>query len=185
MLARIFGSRTSRIEEASWNTGATPNVVKRRQLPIEALPERDQVLDTAYRYWHSKRRQGLLPSRNDIDILEITKIIKHTHLIDVSSDKTDEWCFRVVGAVVPQTWQWGCGRDKISDCPWPPYRDMLLQDYGAVKFTGVPMYHEIAIRVDWVAYHYSRIVLPFADDGRGVDNLMSCVFHRDTPDLVL
>ena len=185
MLARIFGSRTAKFEETSWQSGEARNVVKRRQLPIEELPERDEVLHTAYRYWHSIRQEGLLPARQNIDILEISKIIKHTHLVDVSSENSDEWGFRLVGAVIPQTWAWGVGRDKLGDCPWPPYRDMLLQDYGAVKFTGAPMYHEIAIRLDWVAHYYSRILLPLADDGRSVDNLMSCVVFRETPGLEL
>lgn len=185
MLARLFGSRAPRIEETSWDAGTTRNAVKRRQLPIEALAERDEVLDMAYRYWHSKRREGLLPARNDIDILEVSRIIKHTHLVDVSDENSDLWRFRLTGSVVPQTWPWGVGRDKISDCPWQPYREMLVEDYGTVKFTGAPMYHEIAARVDWVALTYSRIVLPLADDGRKVDNLMSCVVLRDTPGLAL
>ncbi len=185
MLARIFGARASRVEETSWNTGSTPNVVKRQQLPIETLPELDEVLHTAYHYWHSLRKEGLLPSRNDIDILEVSKIIKHTHLVDVSSEDPNTWSFRVTGSVVPQTWPWGVGRDKISECPWPPYREMLLQDYGAVKFTGAPMYHQISARVEWVALYYSRIVMPLADDGRSVDTLMSCVVLHDTPEIEL
>lgn len=143
----------------------------------------DAVLEMAYRYWEEKRHGGLLPARSEIDVLEISKLIKNTHLIDVHDADSKEWHFRVVGSIVPQTWQWGCGQDKLSDCPWPAYLEMLIQDYGTVKSTGVPMYHEIAIRVDWVEYQYSRVVLPFAPAGRQVDTLMSCVFHRDTPDL--
>ena len=174
---------SSEIEQTSWTSGSTKNVVKRRQLPLIEMPERDEVLNTAYHYWQSKRNGGLLPSRGSIDILEITRLIKHTHLIDVRDSDPDRWFFRLVGSIVPQTWGWGIGRDKLSDCPWPEYKAMLIQDYGTVKMTGVPMYHEIAIRVDWVAYQYSRVILPFAEDGRTVDALMSCVVHRPIPEL--
>lgn len=185
MLARIFGSRAPHVEQAVRETGTTRDAICRRQLPIEELPTRDEVLDTAYRYWHSKRREGLLPSRNDIDILEVSKIIKHTHLVDVSNGNVELWYFRLTGSVVPQTWPWGVGRDKISDCPWQPYREMLQQDYGAVKFTGAPMYHEVAARVDWVPLSYARVIMPLANDGRTVDTLMSCVVLRDTPGLAV
>lgn len=173
----------SKIEQASWTSGTAQNVVKRRQLPLDQMAERDDVLNNAYQYWQSKRAGGLLPSRGDIDILDITRLIKHTHLIDVRDPDPDNWYFRLVGSIVPQTWGWGIGRDKLSDCPWPQYKDMLVQDYGTVKATGVPMYHEIAIRVDWVGHQYARVILPFAEDGRAVDTVMSCVVHREVPDL--
>lgn len=175
--------QTANIEETSWTSGEAENVVKRRQLSLDLMPERDEVLYSAYEYWVSKRDGGLLPSRKDIDILDITRLIKHTHLIDVRDPDPDNWFFRLVGSIIPQSWEWGSGRDKLSDCPWPQYKDMLVQDYGTVKATGAPMYHEIAIRLDWVAYQYSRVMLPFADDGRAVDTLMSCVVHRALPDL--
>ncbi len=185
MANRELGFEPHEIEESSWISGTAKNVVKRRQLPLEAMVAHDKVLEVAYRYWESKRHGGLLPARREIDVLEIRKLIKHTHLIDVQDSDAKEWRFRVVGSILPPTWEWGSGQDKLSDCPWPPYLEMLLQDYGTVKSTGVPMYHEIAIRVDWVEYRYSRVVLPFAPDGREVDTLMSCVFHRDIADLEL
>ena len=178
-----FDIESHATKETSRSSDTAQNVVKRRQLPLEAMATHDEVLQTAYQYWEAKREGGLLPARSGIDVLEIATLIKYTHLVDVQNPDPNEWRFRVVGSIVPQTWEWGTGQDKLSDCPWPPYLEMLIQDYGTVKSTGVPMYHEISIRVDWVNYQYSRVVLPFAPDGRQVDTLMSCVFHRETPDL--
>lgn len=177
------GFRSAAVEEISSSTGAARNVVRRRQIPLDAMQSLDEALHTAYAYWQSKRKGGLLPSRGDIDVLEIAKLIKNTHLIDVHSADPKEWCFRLVGSIIPQTWEWGSGRDKLVDCPWPAYKEMLFQDYGTVKATGVAMYHELVITVDWVEYQYARVVVPLADDGRHVDTLMSCVVHRPVPDL--
>jgi len=175
--------RSAAVEEISSSAGAARNVVRRRQLPLEAMASFDEALNTALAYWQSKRHGGLLPSRKDIDVLEIAKLIKNTHLVDVSAADPKEWCFRIVGSIIPQNWEWGSGRDKLIDCPWPAYKDMLFQDYGTVKATGVPMYHELVITVDWLEYQYARVVMPLADDGRQVDTLMSCVFHRPVPEL--
>lgn len=183
MPTRDIDTQGSKAGQSSWALETAQYIFKRRQLPLVEMAERDDVLNIAYQYWQSKRNGNLLPSRSNIDILEITRLIKHTHLIDVRDSDPENWFFRLVGSIVPQTLGWPIGRDTLSACPWPEYKAMLIQDYSTVKMTGVPMYQEFAIRIDWIAYQYSRVVLPFADDGRTVDTLMSCVVHRAIPDL--
>lgn len=184
MPTRDFDTQGSKAGQSSWTLETAQYVFKRRQLPLVEMAERDDVLNIAYQYWQSKRNGSLLPSRSDIDILEITRLIKYTHLVDVHDPDPDKWYFRLVGSIVPQTLGWPMGRDTLGTCPWPEYKSMAVQDYGTAKMTGVPMYHEFAIRIDWIAYQYSRVLLPFADDGRTVDTLMSCVVHRPVTDLM-
>jgi signal transduction histidine kinase len=170
-----------RVDRVAPGIGA--NVVRRLQHPLEAIADRDPELRAPYEYWAARRRGGLLPTREDIDILEIRPAVKMTHMVDVSSDDPDDWMFRIVGRVVPDTWNWSSGKPALRDCPWPPFRNMLHEDYGAVRFTGVPMYHELAARLDWVRYSYGRVILPLAKDGRRVDALMVCINMRDVANL--
>lgn len=183
MPTRDIDTQGSKAGQPPWAFGAAQYVFKRRQLPLVEMAERDDVLNVAYQYWQSKRNGDWLPSRSSIDILEITRLIKHTHLVDVSDSDPENWFFRLVGSIVPRTLRWPIGRDTLSSCPWPEYKAAVIQDYDTVRSTGTPMYQEFAIRLDWIAYQYSRVVLPFADDGRTIDTLMSCVVHRPIPDL--
>lgn len=159
------------------------NAITRRQVPLDGLADRDELLNFAYEYWQSKRDGGLLPTRDSIDILDLRPVLKITHMVDVTSEVPEDWTFRVVGSVVPRDWDWSSGRPALSACPWPPFKQMLVEDYGSARFTGVPLYHEIAARVDWVEYTYSRIILTLADDGRNVNTLMVCINRREIPDL--
>jgi hypothetical protein len=161
----------------------TGNVVKRRQLPLQDIARLDPELGAPYEYWVSKRGHGLLPARKDIDILDIRPAVNITHLVNVSSEDPDDWTFLVVGPVAPRTWEWSSGRPAIRECPWPPFREMLFDDYGAARFSGAAMYHEVAARLDWIKYSYGRIILPLAKNGRKVDTLMVCINMRDVPGL--
>ena len=163
----------------------TPDAVKRRELPLDRMPMQDGILATAYQYWTSKSRPSRLPSRGDIDILDIVSLIKHLHLVDVSEGDPNDWYFRIIGAVVPKTLGWDGGRDKVSSCPWPVYKEALLEDYATVKAIAAPLYQEVALRLDNHSYEYARLLLPLAADGRQVDALMSCVFLRATPGLTV
>jgi|GEM_PF-1007593 len=184
----LFFGENSEIELATAagkneDSALDANAVKKRQVALSDIEARDEPLHFAYTYWEGKRKGGLLPCRNDIDILDLRPVLKNTHMVDVTNDDPEAWTFKVVSSVVPRDWEWLAGRPALSACPSVPLRTMMVEDYGAARFTGVPTYFEIAARVSWVEYTYSRIILPLSDDGRVVDTLMVCISRRDIPDL--
>ena len=160
------------------------DTVTRRRLPLSEFAPQDQKLGEAYAYWQSKRRDGLLPSRRDIDILDLRPLMGWTHLVDTTSSTPAEYRYRLVGTAVRIEATQDFKDFRLGDYPSKIYRDSLLEDYGAVVFSGVPSLHHIVAVINYVSYNYTRLILPMADDWRHVDSLMVCVNRRspkDTP----
>lgn len=64
------------------------------------------------------------------------------------------------------------------------YREALMQDYAAARDVGAPLYHEIVAMLDYVTHSYARLILPFAADGRTVNQLVVSSVRQDFPNLV-
>lgn len=162
------------------------DIVKRRRQSLESFSAEDGQLQKAHAYWQTKRRGGLLPGRNDIDIVDLRPLVGWMHLIDVSHDDPGEWKYRVSGTLVrfdPQ--RINPSNLRIRDFPSSIYRESLIEDYTAVKFTGVPAYHNVVALVNFRHYSYSRLILPMAADGRRVDTLLVCIHKHRFGDLAV
>lgn len=161
------------------------DIVKRRRFALEKIPPEDADLTAAWRYWESLRKQGLLPSRKDIDVLKLRPLASKIHLVDVSRDDPPRFRFRLYGSGIPLDSFRNYKDLVIDDYPSEAYRTALKEDYNAVYFTGVPCYQQVVARIDYVGHSYSRLIAPLADDGRRVDTLMVCIRLRKFDDLTV
>lgn len=153
-------------------------------MPTANFTSGDEKLKFMFEYWMSKRQGGLLPTRRDIDILDLRPMVGGIHMIDASAKDPSQFVFRVYASVGNRmnNGENYAGR-AISDHPSEAYRRMVIEDYGAVAFTGTPAYHHVVALLDFIKYSYSRLVLPLADDGRQVNMLMTGVVKRRFDDL--
>lgn len=160
--------------------------VIRRRMPTATFTPGDEKLKFMFDYWISKRLAGLLPTRRDIDILDLRPMVGGIHLIDAATRDPADYVFRVTGAVSSRV---GGGTNyankPIISVPSDAYRQSLIEDYGAVAFTGTAAYHHIVALLDFIKYSYSRLILPLADDGRRVNMLLVGVVKRPFEDLRL
>lgn len=158
----------------------TADIVKRRRLPLSEFAPEDEKLAQAYAYWQSKRRNGLLPPRRDIDIVDLRPLIGFMHLVDVVDAAAGHFKFRLHGTRVRigQSFS-GSLVEKFAS---KTMRDATIEDYQSVCFTGVPCYQHIVALVDFIQYSYSRLILPMASDGRTVDSLIICINARKFAD---
>lgn len=163
----------------------SPDVVKRRRLALDEIAAEDEKLRRALEYWQSKRKDGLLPTRRDIDIVELRPVIGTTHMVDVTSEDPLRYKFRVYGTAVRQVVQQDAAEILLGACPSKVLRDAAIEDYTAVVFSGTPAYHQLVALIDYVSYSYSRLILPLAEDGRRVNLLMVCINARKFSDLTL
>jgi len=81
----LFFGENSEIELATAagkneDSALDANAVKKRQVALSDIEARDEPLHFAYTYWEGKRKGGLLPCRNDIDILDLRPVLKNTHM---------------------------------------------------------------------------------------------------------
>lgn len=158
-------------------------VIRRRLSLWEPEPAKNKTLMELYRYWESLRPEGLIPARKDFDILRLRPVMGTTTLVDVEAEDPMDFRFRLLGTEL--TLKIDTSMRTIADYRESAvYQEMLVQDYGAARDIGTPLYHEIAALVDYITHSYVRLILPFAADGRKVNQLMVCSIHEDLPDLV-
>jgi len=156
----------------------------RKSIVPDILP--DPHLDALYRYWSSQRNGRAMPSRADIDPLEIPgEIWPHTMLLDVLwRDGRPRFRYRRVGDVF---WR-ALGQEptgRLIDEVLPEtagYRDYILGIYREMATRRCAIYTENIFTLDGQAVPMltRRVSLPLSTDGIAVDMaLAGHVFEHD------
>lgn len=167
---------------ATPQVGLLEDVVLRRPQPLASLPTDDPELNSVFEYWNSCRRDGMLPRRKDIDVLQLKPVLGHTHLVDVSAQDPADYRFRLYGSKVRLDRFRNYSNTRVGDYPSVAYRNALIQDYSAVVWSGTPLYQNVVARLRAIRYSYSRLLLPLAEDGRKVNMLVVCTRDRTYSD---
>lgn len=141
------------------------------------LPE-EPVLRACLDYWNKIRGDRSMPSRADLDPVDIPTLLPYVYILDVL-DGASDFRYRLIGSDVnANTRQDYTGR-LLSE---------ILQE-GTQRFL-VDVYIDVAInrrpRVDTVAYrarsgnqkYYDNLVMPLSADGEQVNILFGCCVHR-------
>ncbi len=138
---------------------------------------RGRVLDLGLEYWQSKIRDGRLPSRQDIEPLDIPDLLPQIILLDVARDPWN-FRFRLIGTNVvyhlERDWT-GTWFSEIGHMA-PPSR--IFNNCVEVASSG----NAVRSQTPYVGPHsqYVRaedIVLPLATDGENPDKLLVFVEH--------
>jgi hypothetical protein len=161
------------------------DIVKRRRLPLDQMAPEDAKLAKAFAYWSSKRKDGLLPARRDIDVVDLRFLMGWMHLVDTSDPKPENYSFRLFGTSVRMDGSRNYQDFRIGDYYAKCYREALIEDYSSVVFTGVPAMHQIVALLNYLKYSYTRLILPLADDGKTVNMLLVCINKRTFADFSL
>ncbi|HXE16244.1 MAG TPA: PAS domain-containing protein [Stellaceae bacterium] len=158
--------------------------VIRRRLPLwEPEPPKQKVLMDLYRYWESLRPEGMIPSRQNFDVLKLKPVMGTTTVIEVDEATPENFRFRLFGTNIPLPMPLS-NRTLSAVRESEPYFKMIEQDYIAARDIGTPLYHEVVALINYVTHSYARLILPFANDGRTVNQLMVSSVRQDFPDLV-
>jgi len=147
------------------------------------MSDRDALQDTLqhpehrelYAYWQSKRVDGRLPARADIDPIDLRRLLPHLALIDVLRESTDlDFRYRLTGTEIVER----AGRDPtgrtFSDLYTGDYLETAIATYREVVDTAEPLLSERTYPLvpDREFLRYDRLLLPLAADGRTVDMIM-------------
>jgi hypothetical protein len=157
-------------------------VFRRRVSLWEPHAQISDTLMSLYRYWESLRPDGLLPKRADFDIQRLRPVMGMTCVVDVTADDPADYFVRLYGSEIPL--DTNMSKQRIGDYPSPFYREMLAEDYKAARDIGAPLYHEVAASIDFKRHSYARLILPFAEDGRTVNQLIVSSVHQKFADLL-
>ena len=126
-------------------------------------------------YWLRKRQGRLMPSRGDIDPMEITKILPHVFLMDVQHEPLD-FRYRLIGTKMDEymlaryTGMW------MSEIPHQAPPSRIYANCRKVVMERAPF----AADTPYVGKNKEfltteDLIMPLADDGERVDMLFVTV----------
>lgn len=127
---------------------------RRRRQPLARMAAADPALDAVYRYWRSRRDDGLLPRRARIDMARLAPATGHVDVLHVAG-RHPALRFRLHGTLV-----------------WLDRVPVAADDFASVAWLGTPLYER-------VARGHGRLVLPLSEDGRRVSALAVCTSAPD------
>lgn len=138
----------------------------------------NEALRDVLRYWLEIHPRDRLPARADFDPVRVPRALRNVALTDV---ERDPWRFRVrlMGTAVVQAF----GRDftgRYLHEAIEGFEGSHIQRHRIeVAETGLPSYRHgfgtIPFKLDFAPIE--RIYLPFADDGRTVDVILSMTIY--------
>jgi hypothetical protein len=153
---------------------------ERVQLPLSRIQPEDAKMADLLAYWRGLRPDGLLPSRKMLDPIEMKRFLGRLHIVDTSAERPESYFFRLWGSALNFDRGKDYGKMFLGDYPRGCWRRAVMQDYADVVKIGVPAYHVVQAQLDFVSYQYARLILPLAEDGRTVNQLIVHINERPT-----
>ncbi|MFO7482221.1 PAS domain-containing protein [Oceanibaculum nanhaiense] len=140
----------------------------------------DERLRKLASYWWSQRAGRTLPSRDDVDPLDLPNgVLANMILLDiVGSERYRRFRFRLVGTAIYTH----VGREltglHIDEALPEPYLSYVTFTHTTAADQRLPvysetLYHDQGNFVNGITY---RLVLPLASDGETADMIMTCQF---------
>ena len=154
--------------------------------PVEAAPELRAFLRRSenraflefYEYWRRKAAGKGVPSRADIDPVEIAQLLRNVFLVDIVPGPPRRFRFRLVGTRIAEMEGEMTNRFLDEIVPSPSSTAMARQYEEAAE-------GRISVRHETLRWHtrdrhidYDVLLLPLSRDGKTIDMLFGlCVYH--------
>lgn len=129
-------------------------------------------LQRLYDYWSEKRGERAMPSRADLDPIDIRFAIGDVILVDVLDETPPRFRIRLHGTNLSERTNFDLTGKMLDEMPAPEFRELSTRSFRKVVRERVPL-HTLAERpLDGRTQRYEAIVLPLSGDGSRVDRLM-------------
>jgi hypothetical protein len=150
--------------------------------PLDSIASDDKWLGQLLSIWGNARRGSRLPACESIDPFEVLNIARgRAHIVDTRDSDPMGYRFRLWGTVNPYR---GAYKDQtLALMPAGLMREEAVEDYWEVALSGVPTYQLIYRTENHQVLSYARLLLPLAEDGRRVDQLVVLINERQLPEL--
>jgi hypothetical protein len=145
----------------------------------EMLPIKQPKLRQLFDYWSAKCGERKMPSRADIDPLEMTFIIGNVILVDVIAGPPLGFRIRLHGTNLVERVHYELTGKMLDELPQVEFRNLTRQSFTKVANSGEPL-HALNDRVlDDLSRRYETIILPLSSDGARVDMLLCGMIYDD------
>jgi hypothetical protein len=145
-----------------------------RELAADAIDH--PKIKRMHGYWLSKRAGRLMPSRADIDPLELRDCLGNLCLLDVTTDTPPRFRFRLDGSIIALATGFDLTGKFVDQVPDASYRDFMAAIYQRVVATRAPLF--LSNEEDWKGYdiRVTSVTLPLSTDGETADAILDVVF---------
>lgn len=152
-------------------------------LPLEFPSTCRPETVTLYEYWRAKCGTRRMPSRADLDPLEIPpRLLPCISLVEVVNDRR-RYVYRLVGTADVQVRGWDPTGKSVTEGFFGPDVQNVLACYDKVVATGAPLLDtEPFVATNGRYATEETIFLPLSDDGREVNKILVFSPFRDVLD---
>lgn len=138
---------------------------------------KDSELKELYDYWLTKRSDGRLPGRRDIDPLEVPRLLKNLAFLEVVGDAED-FVFVLAGSRIEEVHARSLKGVSLGDLREVLEKTPDSDDYVSAVREGEPQFQQASMK-EYGKEHWAcrRLILPLSSDGERIDCLlMGAVF---------
>jgi len=127
-------------------------------------------------YWLAKCAGRPMPSRADIDPLELRDCLGNLCLVEVTGETPPRFRFRLDGSNLVLSTGFDMTGKFLDQMPDETYRGFVAAIYRRVLETGVPVF--VVNQEDWKDYHLqvNSVTMPLSSDGARIDAILDAVF---------
>jgi hypothetical protein len=161
-------------QETAKASGVDPMGIQDRE-PTTGRAELHDLLA----YWQGKRGQdGRLPSRADIDPIELRFALGHLVLVEVERGERLRFRHRLVGSHIVERAGYDATGKYLDEIPEPELADRLAVSYGKTVATKEPVWERIDEFVGHRLIKMQMLRLPLAADGATVDMVLTGAYFE-------
>ena len=150
--------------------------------PIELTAETitDDRVRKAFAYWELVRHGRLMPSRKDIDPLDLKFCLGWICMVDVHYEPRLRFRFRLDGSKLVELTGFDLTGKYIDEIDSEEYRQLSQMVYGRVVDTKAPLF--FGNRENWLerGFYMESVTLPLSDNGFDVSGLMEVICPTNT-----
>ena len=134
-----------------------------------------------YEWWCTHHIEGKLPSRRQIDPLDLKFLLGNLLIIDVSHHPL-RFRFRLFGSELAARLRHDWSGKQLDTYPDVEFRQHLQKVWEEAVTVGRPIANTRRMILDGRSYRYDGLILPLSSDGEKVDALLVGVVPHDLPD---
>ena len=145
--------------------------------PAVSPPITHPRLRQLYEYWDMKRGDRPMPSRADIDPIDIRFVIGNVILVDVIEGEPLKFRIRLHGTNLSERVRFDLTGKMLDEMPWAEFRDLTQASFTRVAMTRQPLHAQRDRILDNRRRHYETLILPLSSEGERVDRILCGLYY--------
>jgi hypothetical protein len=130
-----------------------------------------------FEYWDGKRGRQKMPSRADLDPIEMVFVIGNIILVDVLDGSPPRFRIRLHGTNLSQRVGFELTGKMLDELPETEFRELAQESFSRVVASAEPRHGRRDRLIDGREARYETVILPLSSDGTTVDRLIVGLIH--------